>query len=118
PYLPFALAVPFVTLALYLSSVLRAVNRTLASTLVATFSINIMILAVTNGVTGTEDELLMYLSWAFFVGTVLAAGVGVLMTRTAFPPTNAKPEPAAWREVFTSSSRLGLTGIALAFLQW
>lgn len=117
-YLPFVLAVPFATLALFLSSVLRAVNRTLSSTLVATYSINIMILAVANSASGSEDDLLMYLSWAFFAGALLAAGVGVLMTRNAFPATNVKPEPAAWREVFTSSSRLGLSGIALAFLQW
>jgi O-antigen/teichoic acid export membrane protein len=117
-YLPFVLAVPFATLALFLSSVLRAVNRTLSSTLVATYSINILLLAVAAFASGSEDDLLLYLSWGFFAGAVLAAGVGVLMTRIAFPPTNVKPEPAAWREVFTSSSRLGLTGIALAFLQW
>jgi hypothetical protein len=120
-YLPFVLAVPFATLALFLASVLRAVNRTLSSTLVATYSINIMILAVANGATGSEDTLLLWLSWAFFAGTVLAAGVGVLITRNAFPAArdaNLKPEPIAWPEVYAASGRNGLTGIALACLQW
>jgi O-antigen/teichoic acid export membrane protein len=121
-YLPFVLAVPFATLALFLSNVLRAVNRTLSSTLVQTYSINIMILAVAHSVSGSEDELLLWLSWAFFAGTVLAAGVGVLLTRNAFPagddPAGRKPAPAAWREIFVASSRHGLAGIALACLQW
>jgi O-antigen/teichoic acid export membrane protein len=101
---------------------LRAVNRTLSSTLVQTYGINIMILAVAHSVSGSEDELLLWLSWAFFAGTVLAAGVGVLLTRNAFPagadPAGRKPEPAAWREIFVASSRHGLAGIALACLQW
>ncbi len=61
-YLPFVLAVPFATLALFLASVLRAVNRTLSSTLVATYSINSMILAVANSATGAEEALLLWLS--------------------------------------------------------
>jgi O-antigen/teichoic acid export membrane protein len=120
-YLPFVLAVPFATLALFLASVLRAVNRTLSSTLVATYSINIMILVVANSVSGSEDTLLLWLSWAFFAGTLLAAGVGVLLTRNTFPASadaNIEPEPIAWREVYAASGRNGLTGMALACLQW
>ena len=116
-YLPFVLAVPFATLALYLANVLRAVNHTLASTLVATYSINIMILVVAYGSTGSEDTLLTLLSWAFFAGTVLAAGVGVLITRRVFPPA-PQLAPIAWPEVYAASTRNGLTGIALACLQW
>jgi O-antigen/teichoic acid export membrane protein len=116
-YLPFVLAVPFATLALYLANVLRAVNHTLASTLVATYSINIVILAVAYGAAGSEDALLTLLSWAFFAGTVLAAGVGVLITRHVFPPA-PHLAPIVWPEVYAASTRNGLTGIALACLQW
>jgi O-antigen/teichoic acid export membrane protein len=116
-YLPFVLAVPFATLALFLASVLRAVNHTLASTLVATYSINIMILAVAYGAAGPGDTLLLLLSWAFFAGTVLAAGMGVLITRHVFAP-DAQLAPINWPEVYTDSARNGLTGIALACLQW
>jgi O-antigen/teichoic acid export membrane protein len=121
-YLPFVLAVPFATLALFLSSVLRAINRTLSSILVQTYSVNIMILAVANSASGTEDDRLSFLSWAFFAGTLLAAGLGVLITRHAFPagdaPAGRKTEPAAWREIYVASGRHGLTGVALACLQW
>ena len=116
-YLPFVLSVPFATLALYLANVLRAVNHTLSSTLVATYSINIMILAVAYSAVGSEETLLLLLSWAFFAGTVLAAGVGVLITRHVFPPI-PKLAPILWPEVYAASARNGLTGIALACLQW
>ncbi|MBS0421817.1 MAG: hypothetical protein JSR66_29170 [Proteobacteria bacterium] len=116
-YLPFVLAVPFATLALYLANVLRAMNRTLSSTLVATYSINIMILLVAAYADGSVDSLLQWLSWAFFAGTVLAAGVGVLITRQVFPP-EPKLAPVLWPEVYAASARNGLTGIALACLQW
>jgi hypothetical protein len=116
-YLPFVLAVPFATLALYLANVLRAVNHTLGSTLVASYSINIMILAVACGATGSAETLLSWLSWAFFAGTVLAAGMGVLMTRHVFAPA-AQSAAIIWPEVYAASTRNGLTGIALACLQW
>jgi O-antigen/teichoic acid export membrane protein len=116
-FLPFVLAVPFATLALYLANVLRAVNHTLGSTLVASYSINVMILAVAYGAAGSGESVLTLLSWAFFAGTVLAAGVGVLITRHVFPPV---PEltPIVWSDVYIASARNGLTGIALACLQW
>jgi O-antigen/teichoic acid export membrane protein len=116
-YLPFVLAVPFATLALYLANVLRAVNHTLGSTLVASYSINIMILGVAYGAAGSGDTVLTLLSWAFFAGTVLAAGMGVLITRHVFPPV-AQSAPVNWADVYTTSARNGLTGIALACLQW
>jgi hypothetical protein len=122
-YLPFVLAVPFATLALFLSNVLRAINRTLSSILVQTYSLNIMILAVANSVSGSEDDRLLFLSWAFCAGALLAAGLGVLITRNAFPPADEpagrKTEPAAaWREVYAASAHHRLTGLAVACLQW
>jgi O-antigen/teichoic acid export membrane protein len=116
-YLPFVLAVPFATLALYLANVLRAVNHTLGSTVVAAYSVNVMILLVAFNAAGSGETLLTLLSWAFFAGTVLAAGVGVLITRHVFPPA---PElaPIIWPDVYAASTRNGLTGIALAGLQW
>ncbi len=78
------LAVPFATLALFLASTLRATNRTLGSVIVSTYSINVMIIAAGVAVAfRTEDELLV-LSWAFFVGSLLAALMGVLLTRYVF----------------------------------
>jgi O-antigen/teichoic acid export membrane protein len=121
-YLPFVLAVPFATLALFLASVLRAVNRTLSSTLVSTYSINVMILAAANSAFGTEETALFILSWAFFVGTLLAAATGVLITRHVFQAAASGPQagldPASWREIYTVAAGYGLTGMTLACLQW
>lgn len=126
-YLPFVLAVPFATVALFLASVLRSVNRYLGSTLVASYSINIMILiaaviAVDNSLSGTQENVLLSLSWAFFAGTVLAAGVGVLITRYVFPAETIPPRPCidgkAWHSIHASAGRNGLTGITFACLQW
>jgi O-antigen/teichoic acid export membrane protein len=121
-YLPFVLAVPFATLALFLASVLRAVNRTLSSTLVATYGINLLILIVASLASGSQENLLLFISWAFFAGTVLAAGMGVWITRNTFPelpaPAPTRVEPSAWREIYTTAGRNGLTGLTLACLHW
>jgi hypothetical protein len=121
-YLPFVLAVPFATLALFLASVLRAVNRTLSSTLVSTYSINVMILVAANSAFGTEETALFILSWAFFIGALLAAAMGVFITRHVFQAAasaaQAGLDPAAWREIYTVAAGYGLTGMTLACLQW
>jgi O-antigen/teichoic acid export membrane protein len=122
-YLPFVLAVPFATLALFLASTLRATNRTLGSVIVATYSINVMIIAAaTLVVTLTTEDELMVLSWAFIVGSLLAALMGVLLTRYVFKvPSDSsglKLTSAEWREIYTSTGENGLTGLALAGLQW
>lgn len=121
-YLPFVLALPFATLSLFLASVLRAVNRTLSSALVATLSVNVMIIAVANSALDSEETALMLLSWAFFAGTALAAGVGVLITRQLFrvspTPTPRSINPAAWSEIYEAAADNGLSGLALTCLQW
>jgi hypothetical protein len=127
-YLPFVLAVPFAALALFLAATLRATNRTLGSVLVSSYSINIMIIIAASAAPSIwPDAELVTVSWGFFVGCVLAAGVGVLLTRYVFDETRRakrlksqrlKLESAEWRDISTSSARYGLTGIALAALQW
>lgn len=121
-YLPFVLAVPFATLALFLASTLRATNRTLGSVIVASYSINVMIIVAATAIAfRTEDELTV-LSWAFFIGSLLAAMMGVLLTRYVFRvPSDAaqlKLTAAEWREIYTSTGENGFTGLALAGLEW
>jgi hypothetical protein len=122
-YLPFVLAVPFAAVALFLAATLRATNRTLGSVMVSSYSINIMIIGAAGVASSVwPDAELVTVSWGFFVGCVLAAGVGVLLTRYVFDETGRsrrlKLESAEWREISTSTARYGLTGIALAALQW
>jgi hypothetical protein len=122
-YLPFVLAVPFATLALFLASTLRAVNHTLGSVVVSSYSINVLIIVAGN-LTGmiTPETPLVTLSWGFFAGCVLAAGMGVLLTRHVFgAPRNLQRlelDAAEWREIWTATGQNGITGVALAALQW
>jgi hypothetical protein len=121
-YLPFVLAVPFATLALFLASALRAVNRTLSSVLVSSYGINVMILAAASIAASEQEGALFFLSWAYLAGTLLACGMGVLITRRIFElpasPSNLSRDSEAWREIYTTAARNALTGIALACLQW
>src|ERR1700761_5417007 len=64
-YLPFVLAVPFATLAFFLSMVLRAVNRFVSSFVAAAYSINIVVLLVASSFSGSNEEILVALSWGF-----------------------------------------------------
>jgi O-antigen/teichoic acid export membrane protein len=121
-YLPFVLAVPFATLALFLASTLRATNRALGSVIVSTYSINVMIIAAGIGVSWSAEDGLLILSWAFFIGSLLAALMGVLLTRYVFKvPTDSSQlslTAAEWREIYMSTGENGFTGLALAGLQW
>jgi hypothetical protein len=121
-YLPFILAVPFATLALFLANTLRATNRTLGSVIVSSFSINVMIVAAATAIRLRAEDELVILSWAFFVGSLLGALMGVLLTRYVFAVpkegSQLKLSAAEWSEIYTSTGRYGLTGVALAGLQW
>jgi hypothetical protein len=122
-YLPFVLAVPFATLALFLASTLRATNRTLGSVIVATYGINAMIIAAGVAVSmRPEEDGLLVLSWAFFIGSLLAALMGVLLTRYVFKVPTVSSQlsltAAEWREIYMSTGENGFTGLALAGLQW
>jgi hypothetical protein len=122
-YLPFVLAVPFATLALFLASALRAVNRTLASVIVSSYSINVLIIvAASVAAAAWPDAPLLAVSWGFFVGCVLAAGIGVLLTRRVFEAhqdaRQLRLDSEEWRRISSSISRQGITGLALAALQW
>lgn len=122
-YLPFVLAVPFATLALFLASTLRAVNHTLGSIMASSYSINVMIV-VAAGTTALirPDAPLFSVSWGFFIGCVLAAGIGVLLTRRVFEVSRSgeeiKLDAKEWRDIYASAGQNGVTGVALAALQW
>ncbi|HVW68112.1 MAG TPA: hypothetical protein VHB68_04015 [Steroidobacteraceae bacterium] len=121
-YLPFVLAVPFATLALFLASTLRATNHVAGSVIVSTYSTNVLIIAGSFAIPMLPESALEVLSWSFFTGNLLAAGMGVLLTRHVFKtpadPGWPKLSPAEWRDIFTSTARNGLTGVALAAVQW
>lgn len=122
-YLPFVLAVPFATLALFLAGTLHVINHTLGSVMVASYAINVMIIVAANVITLVmPDTPLFIVSWGFFVGCVLAAGTGVLLTSHVFAVSKHPPrielDAAQWQDIYATTGRNGVTGVALAGLQW
>src|SRR5260370_10810430 len=80
-YLPFVLAIPCVSLSGLLGEALRAANRTLGI-VVATYAVNLsIVLAV--ALAPADASLALY-SWAFFLGSLVAAGVAGWRARRCF----------------------------------
>ena len=104
-YLPFVLALPFVSLSSFLGEALRAANRTLGVVLTA-YAVNLSILL---GVAlARPDASLAFYSWAFLCGSVVAAGVAVLLARRAFPSTWAEVSEPVCREVLEAVDARGV----------
>jgi hypothetical protein len=81
-YFPFVLALPFISLSSLLGEALRAANRTLGM-VVAAYAVNTsIVLAV---VLAPPDASLALYSWAFLLGSMLAAAAAVLLARHIFP---------------------------------
>src|SRR5580658_772686 len=87
-YLPFVLAIPCISLSTFIGEALRAANRTLLGTIIAAYAINLSILLAI-ALAPADASLTLY-AWAFFGGSLLAAGLAVVLGRYAFP--------ADWRE--------------------
>ncbi|HXI67755.1 MAG TPA: hypothetical protein VNH41_07455, partial [Steroidobacteraceae bacterium] len=86
-YLPFVLAVPCVSLSSFLGEALRAANRSLGI-VVAAYAVNVsLLLAVA---VAPPDASLAFYSWAFFLGSVVAAAVALLLARRALPAPSAE----------------------------
>jgi hypothetical protein len=117
-FLPFMLAIPFSTLAMLLAGALRAANRTLGSILISTYALNLTLIAA--ALFAPAEHILLILSWAFCVGTLLAAGIGTLIVRRVLRGREKPltPRASAWRDVYTGVASHGITGVALTSLQW
>ncbi len=117
-FLPFMLAIPFSALAMLVAGALRAANRTLGSILISTYALNLTLIAAASF--APAEDMLPVLSWAFLGGTLLASGIGVLIVRRVFGDRGQRPTPrmSAWREVYGGVAGHGITGLALAGLQW
>ncbi len=114
-YLPFVLALPFVSLSSFLGEALRAANRTLGI-VVAAYALNLsMLLAVA---LAPPDASLALYSWAFLFGSVVSAGVAVALARRAFPATRAESSPPVCREVLEAVDARELIGLARGALLW
>ncbi|MBV9724624.1 MAG: hypothetical protein JO299_05555 [Gammaproteobacteria bacterium] len=115
-YLPFVLALPCVSVSTFLGEALRAANRTLGM-VVAAYAVNVsMLLAV---LLAPADASLSLYSWAFLLGSVVAAAVAAVIAWRTFPATmRAEASRPVSREVLQAVDSRELIGLARGVLLW
>jgi hypothetical protein len=115
-YLPFVLAIPFVSLSTLIGEALRAANRTLFGMMVAAYALNLsIILAV---LLAPADAPLMLYTWAFLGGSVAAALLAVGLAWRAFPAKLSDAARPIAREVLEAVDERALIGFARGVLLW
>jgi hypothetical protein len=114
-YLPFVLALPFVSLSSFLGEALRAANRTLG-VVVAAYALNLSILLAV--VLAPPDASLALYSWAFLCGSVVSAAVAAAVARRVFPATRAESSQPVCREVLQAVDARELIGLGRGALLW
>ncbi len=114
-YLPFVLALPCVSLYSLLGEALRAANRTLGI-VVAAYAVNVSILLAV--MLAPPDASLTLYSWAFFLGTVVAAGAAVAIARHVFPAPLAQGSHPISRETLQAVNSREFIGLARGTLLW
>jgi hypothetical protein len=115
-YLPFVLALPFVSLSSFLGEALRAANRTLGI-VVAAYAINLSILLAV--ALAPPDASVVLYSWAFLLGSVVAAAIAAALAWQVFPATRdeAAARPVS-REMLQEVDSRELLGLARGALLW
>jgi hypothetical protein len=114
-YLPFVLALPCVSLSSLLAEALRAANHTLGL-VVAAYAVNVSILLAV--LLAPPDASLAVYSWAFFLGSVGAAGIAVALAWRTFPTTLAEGSRPASRQVLRDVDSREAIGLARGTLLW
>jgi hypothetical protein len=114
-YLPFVLALPFFGLSSLLAEALRAANRTIGS-VVAAYAVNLSILLAV--VLAPPDASIVDYSWAFLLGSILAAGVAALLAWRAFPASLKEASQPMSREVLQAVDSRELVGLGRGALLW
>lgn len=114
-YLPFVLALPCVSLSSFIGEALRAANRTLGI-VVATYAVNISILLAV-AVAPAGAPLQLY-SWAFFLGSVIAAAAAIGLADLTFPVRRERASVPISRDVLSAVDARESTGLARGALLW
>jgi hypothetical protein len=114
-YLPFILAIPFVSLSTFLGEALRAGHRSLFGMMVAAFALNLSILLVV--ALAAPDAPLSVYTWAFLGGSIASAALATLLAWRAFPMCAAAQRPIV-REVLEAVDERALIGVSRGLLLW
>jgi hypothetical protein len=115
-YLPFVLAIPCVSLSTFIGEALRAANRTMLGTVVASYAVNLsIILAV---VLAPKEASLTLYTWAYLGGALAAAALAVFLAWRAFPCVWQHGYRPIAREVLEASDDLEIIGLGRGLLLW
>jgi hypothetical protein len=115
-YLPFVLAIPCVSLSTFIGEALRAANRTMLGTVVASYALNLAI--ILSMLLAPADTSLTLYSWAYFGGTLAAAALAVYLAWRAFPCGWAQGFRPITREVLEAADNLAIVGLSRGLLLW
>jgi hypothetical protein len=114
-YLPFVLALPCISLYSFFGEALRAANRTLGM-VVATYFVNLSLLFAV--ALAPPDASLAFYSWAFFLGSLVAAAVALVLALRALPAPRAERLRPISRELLQTVDSRELAGLARGVLRW
>jgi hypothetical protein len=114
-YLPFVLALPCVSLSGFFGEALRAANRTLGI-VVATYAVNLSILLAV-ALAPPGSPLALY-SWAFFLGSVVAAAAAVWLAWQVFRVSLREASLPISREVLLAVDAREAVGLARGAQLW
>jgi hypothetical protein len=114
-YLPFVLALPCVSLASFFGEALRAANRTLGMVVTA-YAVNISLLVAV--AVAPPDASLDFYSWAFFIGSLVASIVAMVLARRVLPATRAERLQPICREALQAVDSREWVSVARAVLRW
>jgi hypothetical protein len=114
-YLPFVLALPCVSLSSFFGEALRAANRTLGIVVTA-YAVNVSLLVAV--AVAPPDASLAFYSWAFFIGSLVASVVAMVLARRVFPATRAARLQPISREALQAVDSREWVSVARAVLRW
>ena len=114
-YLPFVLALPCVSLSSLIGEVLRAANRTVGI-VVSTYAVNVSIL-LTAWLAPPDAPLQLY-SWAFLLGSMIAAAAATGLARYAFPVRRSEASLPISADVLNAVDARESIGLARGAQLW
>jgi hypothetical protein len=114
-YFPFVLALPCVSLSTFFGEALRAANRTLGI-VVAAYAVNVSLLLAV--LIAPPDAALAFYSWAFFLGSLVAAALALVLARQSLPATRAERLQPIAREALQAVDSREFIGLARGVLWW
>lgn len=115
-YLPFVLAIPCISLSTFIGEALRAANRTLFGTIIASYAINLSIILAF--MLAPLDTPLWLYAWVFFGGSLVSAALAVWLGQMALPADWSEGAKPICRQALGEADEREVIGVGRAALLW